>query len=116
MEFKEKNINSGLSNSVAEVDVTIHIFSVSATLVGVCLTVLGIFMISRRLFHGKGFSEIMIVVDALFFLFSCFLSYLTLRLRHTEHHYRLKRFAEQLFFVALAFMVFISGYIIYELA
>ncbi len=99
-----------------EVDITIHVFTVSATLVGVCLTVIGIFFMSRRLSHIKSFGEVLIAFDALLFLVSCFLSYAALRMRRIERRHRQERFAEEVFFAALAFMVFICGFIIYELA
>lgn len=62
--MKDPNRN----NEIAEVDVTIHILSVSATLVGVCLTVIGIFIMSKRLSHVKSFGEKLLAFDALFFL------------------------------------------------
>lgn len=99
-----------------EVDITIHVFTVSATLVGVCLTVIGIFFMSRRLSHIKSFGEMLIAFDSLLFLVSCFLSYTALRMRRIERRHRQERLAEEVFFAALVFMVFICGFIIYELA
>jgi hypothetical protein len=99
-----------------EVDITIHVFTVSATLVGVCLTVIGIFFMSRRLSHVKSFGEVLIAIDALLFLVACFLSYTALRMRRKERQHRQERLAEEVFFAALAFMVFICGFVIYELA
>jgi hypothetical protein len=99
-----------------EVDITIHVFTVSATLVGVCLTVIGIFFMSRRLSHVKSFGEVLIAFDALLFLVACFLSYTALRMRRKERQHRQERLAEEVFFSALAFMVFICCFVIYELA
>lgn len=103
------------SREFIEVDITIHIFTVSATLVGACLTVLGIFIMSRRLSHVKSFGEELLVCDAFMFLVACILSYSALRMRRKECRHRLEQFAEEMFFIALAFMVFICGFIIYEL-
>ena len=59
------------SPEFVEFDIIIHIFSVSATLVGVCLTVIGIFIMSRRLSHVKSFGEELLALDALLFLATC---------------------------------------------
>ncbi len=104
------------SHETIEVDITIHVFTVSATLVGVCLTVIGIFIMSRRLSHIKSFGEELLAFDALLFLISCILAYSALRMRRKERRHRFERLAEEIFFAALAFMVFTCGFIIYELA
>jgi hypothetical protein len=104
------------SSESIEVDIIIHVFTVSATLVGVCLTVIGIFIMSRRLSHVKSFGEVLLACDAFMFLASCSLSYSALRIRRKERRHKLERLAEEVFFTALAFMVFICGFIIYELA
>ncbi|NVN98038.1 MAG: hypothetical protein HXX17_01855 [Geobacteraceae bacterium] len=104
------------SSEAIDVDITIHVFTVSATLVGVCLTVIGIFIMSRRLAHVKSFGEVLLAIDAFFFLGACFLSYFALKNRRKGRRNRLERLAEEIFFAALAFMVFICAFIIYELA
>jgi uncharacterized membrane protein len=104
------------SREIIEVDIIIHVFTVSATLVGVCLTVIGIFIMSRRLSHVNSFGEVLLACDALLFLIACIFSYSALRMRRKERRHRLERLAEEVFFLALTFMVFICGFIIYELA
>ena len=103
------------SKEFVEVDITIHVFSVSATMVGVCLTVIGLFFISRRLSHVKSFGEKMLALDALLFLASCILSYTALRARKRGRQHRLERIAEEVFFTGLAFMAIICVFIVYEL-
>lgn len=102
------------SQEFVEFDITIHIFAVSATLVGVCLTVIGIFIMSRRLSHVKSYGEELLAVDALLFLVSCILSYSALRKRREGRRHRVEKIAEEVFFVALAFMAFICVFIVYE--
>jgi len=104
----------GPSRETIDVDVTIHVFTASATLVGVCLTVISLFIISRRLSHVKSLGEKMLALDALLFLASCILSYSALRRRKAGKHHRLERFAEEIFFTALVFMVLICLFIAYE--
>ena len=98
-----------------EFDIIIHIFSVSATLVGVCLTVIGIFIMSRRLSHVKSYGEELLALDALLFLATCVHSYVALRSRRKERKHRLERITEEMFFVALVLMAFICVFIVYEL-
>ena len=104
------------SREAINVDITIHVFTVSATLVGVCLTVIGIFIMSRRLSHVRSMGELLLAFDALIFLTSCILSYSALKIRRNGRWHRLERLGEEVFFAALVFMVFICGFIIYELA
>lgn len=99
-----------------ETDITIHVFTVSAALVGACLTAIGIFIMSRRLSHVRSFGEVLIALDAILFLFSCLLSYFALRMRRKGRRHRAERLAEEFFFLALGFMAFICCFIIYELA
>jgi hypothetical protein len=104
------------SGETINIDIIIHIFTVSATLVGVCLTVIGIFIMSRRLAQVKSFGEELLAIDAFLFLVACFLSYAALKNRRIARRHQLERLAEEIFFIALAFMVFICAFIIYELA
>ena len=102
------------SREFIDVDITIHIFTASATLVGVCITVISLFIISRHLSHVKSFGEKMLAFDALLFLTSCILSYSALRRRRKGNYQRLERFAEEIFFFALAFMVLICIFVVFE--
>lgn len=97
-----------------ETDLTIHIFSVSAALVGVCLTVIGLFVISHRLSHVRSFGEKLLAVDALTFLFSCLLSYFSLQMRRKQRQHKLERLAEEIFFLGLVLMAGICFLIVYE--
>jgi len=103
------------SKEFVEVDITIHIFAVSATLVGVCLTVISLFIISRRLSHVKSVGEKMLAFDALLFLTSCILSYSALRVRKKGQQHKIERISEEVFFAALVLMAFICVFIVYEL-
>lgn len=103
------------SKEFIEVDITIHVFTASATLVGVCLTVISLFIISRRLSHVKSLGEKMLAFDAMLFLASCILSYSALRRRRVGNYQRLERIAEEVFFLALALMALICIFIVLEL-
>ena len=103
------------SAEFVEFDIIIHIFSISATLVGVCLTVIGIFNVSRRLSHIKSYGEELLALDALLFLATCIHSYIALRSRRQERKQRFEHITEQMFFVALVLMAFICVFIVFEL-
>ena len=102
------------SKDFIETDIIIHIFSVSATLVGVCLTVIGLFHISKRISHLRTYGQEFLSVNALLFLFSCVLAYFSLIKRKHSRHHLIEKAAERIFFVALTFMVLICGLIVYE--
>jgi uncharacterized membrane protein len=98
-----------------ETDLTIHVFSVSAALVGVCLTVIGLFVISRKLNPVKSFGEKLLAVDAMIFLLSCLLSYLSLKKRRKRRQHLMEKVAEETFFLALILMASICFLIVYEI-
>jgi len=101
--------------SEAETQLSAHIFAVSAGLVGVCLTVIGIFRVLVRSDHVDSIADNVLAVDALLFLAACFFSYLALRSRTGAHARRLERVADGFFLTALTFMVIVGGLIAYEI-
>jgi len=92
-----------------------HIFTVSAAMVGVCLTVIGLFRVSDRLRDVSNVGEAMLAVDATAFLTACFLSYTVLRSRKRQSQYRIERVADTLFLAGLALMAIIGALVAYEL-
>ncbi len=103
------------SKESIDVDITIHVFTASATLVGVCITVISLFIISRQFSHMKSIGEKLLAFDALLFLTSCILSYSALRRRRMGSHEKLERIAEEVFFLALSLMALVCISIVYEL-
>jgi hypothetical protein len=100
--------------NVSEREIAGHIFAASATLVGVCLTVIGLFRISDRLKDVSNVGDVLVAIDALGFLCSCFLSYSALRAHRVERRHRLERIADTIFLTALGVMVVACGLIAYE--
>ena len=97
-----------------ERDLSGHIFSVSAGLVGVCLTVIGLFRLFRKAGEVASVADNLIAIDALVFLFACLSAYLALRTTEERSWRRLERIADSLFLFGLAAMVVISALIAYE--
>jgi hypothetical protein len=103
------------SKSFVEFDLTIHIFTVSATLVGVCLTVIGIM---RHLGGAlvSHYGQELLALDAFLFLICCILSYATLKIRnYPKQKHLMSNIADNLFIIALTLMAIICGLIVYEI-
>lgn len=103
------------SKAFVEFDLTIHVFTVSATLVGVCLTVIGI----MRHLGGpvaSHYGQEVLAVDAFLFLFACILSYVALK---THKHIKIRsifsNIADYLFISSLTLMALVCGLIVWEI-
>ena len=106
---------ANLSAEHIEEDISIHIFSVSAGLVGVCLTVIGILRVVFVVKNLSTFADDLLSFDALLFLTSCFLAYLALRKRSMQRSQKTERAADVVFIMALAVMAFACIAITYAL-
>ena len=98
-----------------EVDLCLLIFSVSAALLGVCLTVLGIFKLLTQIKELQTYGDDLLAVDAVLFLISCLLSYWALRTRGRQRVRSLEIVADVIFLIALCLMALICGLITYAL-
>lgn len=96
-----------------EEDLCIHILSVSAVQVGVCLTVIGVVNIVASENINR-FVDDLLAGDAFLFTVSCALSYAALRVRRWRRMRHLERFAEMIFVLGLLVMVAICAAIVYE--
>ncbi len=99
-----------------EEDISIHIFTVSSAMVGVCLTVIGLIRVVITLRKVDTFADDLLAIDAVLFLISCLASYLALRTRSHQRMHRVEYFADRVFIVALIFMVVICGVITYAIS
>ncbi len=96
-----------------EEDICIHIFTVSAALVGVCLTVVGLFRLITELKSVSTIGDDLLVFDALGFLSSCILSYYGLRARSQGRKRRVERLADGIFLASLVLMAAVCGLLTY---
>lgn len=92
-----------------------RIFSTSAQLVGVCLTVIGLFRVVFELNKINTIADNLIAIDALVFLSSCLLSYLALRSTKAGRSFTLEQAADGMFLAGLALMVLVCALVAYEL-
>ena len=95
-------------------ELCVHIFTVSAGLVGVCLTVLGLFRVIFRVSKVHEISDGLVAIDALGFLVACVLAYLGLRANSKSSRKRLQLWADVAFLISLTFMVVTACLIAYE--
>lgn len=103
-------------NQKTENEISIHIFSVSAGLVGVCLTVIGIF---RAIAELKKFSTVgdnILAVAALIFLLTCMISYLALRSNDKIRKRKIEKIADMMFLSGLSLMAIVCILIAYTFA
>ena len=96
-----------------ETRISIHIFSVSAALVGVCLTVIGIFRAVGELRGFTTFGDNVLAIDALIFLTSCIFAYSSLRSRNRHRKHKLEKIADILFICGLSLMAVVCTIIAY---
>jgi len=97
-----------------QTELCVHIFGVSAGLVGVCLTVIGLVRIVQELQDVDTIADNLLAVDALGFLAACLLAYLALRAQGRRRS-RLEHWADLVFLAALVGMAGACTMIAYQL-
>jgi hypothetical protein len=103
-------------NTHLEHDISIHIFTVSSAMVGVCLTVIGLIRVVITLGRADTLADDLLAGDALLFLVSCLLSYWALRSRGSRRMHRLEKIADVIFIVAMIGMVIVCAVITYTIS
>ena len=92
-----------------------HIFTVSATMVGVCLTVIGVLRVVSRLSHVSSVADELLSVDAVGFLVSCVVAYSALRTANVARRRRIERWADTIFLLTLGMMTAACALVAWEL-
>jgi hypothetical protein len=103
------------SKTALEKDISIHIFTASATMVGVCLTVIGVFKLILQVKSITTWADDLIFIDAMLFLSSCGLAYWALRTRSIKRRHLTEKIADLIFLGALTLMTAICALITYTL-
>ena len=99
-----------------ERDICIHIFTASAAMIGVCLTMIGLVRVVITLRKSDTLADDLLAGDAALFLFSCLSSYWALRTRSVRRMHRVEQFADIMFLAALVGMVFICGFVVWAIS
>ena len=97
-------------------DLCIHIFTVSAGMVGVCLTVIGLIRIIITIRKVDTFADDLLAVNAVLFLVACLTAYTALRTRDRKRMSRLEHAADAVFLLAMVVMVFACLFITFSIA
>ena len=106
--MSEPNFKRGL-----EKDISIHIFSVSAALVGVCLTVISVVRVVITATKINTVADDILAADALLFLTSCLLAYSAMRSRTEKRLRMVERAADTVFIIGLVLMAIVCALITY---
>ncbi|BAN36381.1 hypothetical protein SCD_n02579 [Sulfuricella denitrificans skB26] len=86
-----------------------HILPTSATMAGVCITVIGIVRLIETRHHASTIIDNLMAFTGLIFLISCFLSYLSIR--SVRRAVKFEKYADILFLAGLSLMV-IGGFLL----
>ncbi|MGH8672327.1 MAG: hypothetical protein ACREUA_09905, partial [Burkholderiales bacterium] len=103
------------SHEQREHDLTMHVFSISAAMVGVCLTAIGILQLIATQTKVHTLGDDLLAMDAVLFVCCCFLSFWSFKARQARLRQRLRFLVDVLFMVALVVMVLICAIIAYAL-
>ncbi|MDD2540594.1 MAG: hypothetical protein PHH28_06060 [Desulfuromonadaceae bacterium] len=109
------NRNNSASKMFFEEDISVHIFTVSAAMVGVCMTVIGLIRVMITIKKAGTLADDFLGIDAVLFLTSCLLSYWAMRTRKYCRMHRIERTADGIFILALILMVAICIFIVYAI-
>jgi hypothetical protein len=104
------------NSSKREENICIHIFSVSAGMVGVCLTVIGLIRVVITLGRADTLADDLLAGDAVLFLTASLLSYTALRTQSSRKMKKFERWADWLFLSAMTLMVGICVFICYAIS
>jgi hypothetical protein len=99
-----------------EEDICVHIFTVSAAMVGVCLTVIGLIRVVITVGKMDTIADDLLAADAFLFLVSSLLAYWALRTPTVRRMHRVERLADITFLFAMAVMVGICAIITYSMS
>lgn len=96
-------------------DLTIHVFTISAGMVGVCLTGIGLLRLIANQRQIETLGDNLLAIDAVVFMSTCFLAFWAFKSRDPRVRRRLRFVVESTFMVALLIMVVVCSLIAYTL-
>lgn len=104
-----------LSQEQREHDLTMHVFSISAAMVGVCLTAIGILRLVAAQTRVQTLGDELLAADAVIFGICCFLSFWSFKTGVPRYRRWLRLLVDGLFMLALVLMVAVCAIIAYAL-
>lgn len=103
----------GPSLEQREHDLTMHVFSISAAMVGVCLTAIGILRLVAAQINVQTLGDELLAADAVLFVTCCILSFWSFKTGQLKTRRKLRLLVDSLFMFALLLMVGICAIIAY---
>jgi hypothetical protein len=101
------------AKTALEKDISVHILTTSATMVGVCLTVIGLLKLILQPKTVATWADDLLFIDALLFLLTCVVAYWALRMRSMRRRHRAEKLADMLFLIALTLMTIVCALVTY---
>jgi hypothetical protein len=108
-------MNPASSSEQSEHELTMHVFSVSAGMVGVCLTAIGILRLVAAQTQAQTIGDDLLAVDAVVFVASAALAFWSFKTPRPATRRRLRLVVDALFLGGLAAMACICAIIAYAL-
>jgi hypothetical protein len=103
------------THEAREHDLTMHVFTVSAGMVGVCLTAIGLLRIVVAQTKVQTLGDELLALDAMLFLVCVFLAFWSFKTTKTQLRKWLRMIVDVLFLTGLAGMAVICAVIAYAL-
>lgn len=97
-------------------DICVHIFTSSSTMVGVCLTVVGILRVVVTLRSEDVLGDDLLTINTMIYLAAALTSYWALRTRSVQRNHRLEYVADGLFLVGMVFTVINTAFITWAMS
>lgn len=97
-------------------DICVHIFGISAGMLGVCMTVVGVLNVVTALRRVDTIADDLLSVDAMIYLLACLAAYWALRTKKAARNRILERVADSLFLTGLVISAVATAIITWALA
>ncbi len=110
--MNDESTDNSAANNSKYIRLADHILPSSATMIGVCMTVISLAHLIPKPNISRHVNE-MLAFDSLLFLSSAMLSYFSLR--HHEMAAKFERMADVIFLVAISLMVVVGFVVSFEL-
>lgn len=97
-------------------DICVHIFTTSAVMLGVCMTVVGVLHVCTALRNVDTIGDDLLSVNSMIYLAACLCAYWALRTRRRQRNRFLEHLADGLFLVGLIASTAATGFITWAIA
>lgn len=104
------------SRRTLDQDICVHIFTASAAMVGVCITVIGLLRVVITIRRTDLIGDDLLAFNATLYLVTCLLSYWALRSRSLRRNHTLERVSDTLFLLALTLTTLNAGFITWAMS